>query len=61
MVSWKEVFAWLERATGIGYRPLSPLKEEPEQKKHREATKKMCDHALSISRELTKLERILRK
>jgi hypothetical protein len=26
-----------------------------------EATKKMCDQALSISRELNKLERILRK
>ena len=61
MVPWREVFAWLERATGIGYRPLSPLKEEPEQKKHMEVTKKMCDHALSISRELIKLEGILRK
>jgi hypothetical protein len=61
MVSWKEVLAWLERATGIGYRSLPPLEEEPERKQHIVASKKMRTRALSVSRELSRLERALRK
>jgi hypothetical protein len=59
---WRQkLLAWFERASGIGYRRLPPLHEEPERKDQAEATKRVRESALSLSREMTRLERALRQ
>jgi hypothetical protein len=61
-MTWSgKLLTWLERATGIGYRPLPPFSEEPERKNRVEATKRMQANALSLSREMIRLERALRE
>jgi hypothetical protein len=61
MTLFRSIRTWLGRATGIGYRSLRPLSQEPERRKQRRAAKKITKNALSIIKELDRLERMLNK
>jgi hypothetical protein len=61
MIWRRQLLAWLERASGIGYRRLPPLHEEPERKDQVEATKRVRESAVSLSKEMIRLEEALRR
>ena len=59
MTLFKTIVTWLGRATGIGYKSLGPLNEEPERRKQLLATKRMRRNAVSLTNEMDKLEKML--
>ena len=55
------IVRWLSKATGIGYKPLIPLADEPERQASRQATRRLAVRADSVTYQIRRLEQRLRQ